>query len=558
MKQSDISSLVLQIHDRYGISRTNVDFGSLDIHVNLAMAFKDSFEALTGQNSLESRRQTWRCIRKFAKFLNENDEPVVTLPLSKDILERFRKWLTVQQLNNATRQSHMNDVKRHIAWISRNTTRLLNPKISLDVPTFSREEPEYLPVLERPVVKDVLKACYTQIDEVLARMEYGKRVLAGEGLCENDKNLHVALIRLLSLGNGRIPTQAEMSGKKGVPRKIINSYGLRNLRRLLEPTPEDVFPFYLAILIQCSGNPMAIRELKRDCVRPHPLRDDRRRIVWMKERSGREQGADFSVTKPRSAPNLIEQVLRIGERLSHRAKPSERDLLFLASGNNDVTVPCHQMLHNLLDPFIVRNKLPAFDFKQFRTAGAVYHVEETGEMGLAQSRLNHRSRSTTASYVQRPLAHSNDRLIHRFQGELIQQSTHMAVIKKEHMFPPDRWDTSSYAGTVFGFNCRDPFAGVAEGTTPGKLCMKFEGCATCPGAIVVLDDVRVIARLLKTCAVLSETHNRAVAEGWEERFRALYNGIKVIVEEDLLAKVNPHMIEKARALMGAVSVPVLE
>ncbi|GAB3468264.1 hypothetical protein GCM10027321_36540 [Massilia terrae] len=88
--------------------------------------------------------------------------------------------------------------------------------------------------------------------------------------------------------------------------------------------------------------------------------------------------------------------------------------------------------------------------------------------------------------------------------------------------------------------------------------MKFEGCATCPGAVVVLDDAVVIAKLLKTCSVLTETRNRAIAEGWEERFRKLYGGIQKIIEEDLLPQTSPRMIEKAHALVGTVKVPFLE
>jgi len=47
-------------------------------------------------------------------------------------------------------------------------------------------------------------------------------------------------------------------------------------------------------------------------------------------------------------------------------------------------------------------------------------------------------------------------------------------------------------------------------------------------------------------------------EGWLERFNALYDGVQKIIDEELLARTNPLMIEKAKSLIGYISLPVLE
>jgi len=557
--QVDTVELIVEIRDRYGVPRTVMNFSSLQLPHKLAEAIRDCFEALTGQNSVETRRQVWRCIRKFSKFLTET-ESEIALPMRPDVLVRFRNWLAGQNLGGSTCQSHFNEVRRALLWINRNSDLILHTNTVFSVPAFVRAEPEDARPLDREAIKQVLAACYAEIDQVHARMNRGRRVLAGEDLTIDERGLHVLLFKLLNIGKGVIPSQKSLKGK-GISMKEINHHGgLRNLWKLISPSAADVFPFYLAILAQCSGNPMSIRNMSRDCIRAHPLREDRRSLVWLKERSNREQIADFSVKRPRSAPILVGELLEINGRLVKHMSPSERNLLFLSNGNSRPSVPCMQLLHVLLDAFISRHNLASFDFKQLRKAGAALHFRVSNDIQVPRSRLNHRSSKTTFSYIaSNEVTQENDRLINRFQGELVAQSTTTSsrLTEKVELSQIDSGDTKN-SSTVFGFGCKDPYAGVWPGSVSGKMCMKFTSCATCPGAIVVLDDIRVVARLIKSSTELKSARQRAMEEGWMERFNALYDGVQKIIDEELLARTNPMMIEKAKSLIGYISLPTLE
>lgn len=558
--KKDGKMLLLEILDRHGEVRTTIDFNSLQLPYELAAVILDCFDALTGQNSVETRRQVWRCIRKFAKFLLEV-ESNLSLPLAPDILVRFRTWISTQSLGGATCQSHLNEVRRFLLWIYRNSESILHSNTLFNVPSFARDEPKGLPALNREAVKKILAACYVEIDEVKNRLDQGRRILLGENLVEGEKGLHRLLNRLLAVGEGAIPTQKALSGVEGISLKEVSYHGgLRNLWRVIAPSPQDVFPFYLAILTQCSGNPMAIRNMSRDCTRVHPIREDRRSLVWMKERSNREQIADFSVSRPRSAPNIVSELLEINEMLVRHAIPRDKKMLFLAKGNGQPGVPCMQMLHILLDQFIIRHDLPNFDFKQLRKAGAVLHLRVSNDIQVPRVRLNHRSSKTTVPYtMDEEIKQENDRLINRFQGELVGHSLNVNFLeKKRNESCDDLAIDAKNAVTIFGFGCKDPYSGMGPGATPGKMCMKFTSCATCPGAIVVLDDVRVVARLMKTSAELDNARRRATEEGWLQRFAMLYDGVKKIVDEELLGRASPTMLEAASSLVDFVSIPALE
>jgi hypothetical protein len=182
----------------------------------------------------------------------------------------------------------------------------------------------------------------------------------------------------------------------------------------------------------------------------------------MKERSSREQIADFSIRRPRSAPILVSKLIDINAVLVDHVHVSERDKLFLANANSRPRVPCFQMLHNLLDEFIIRHELPAFDFKQLRRAGAALHLEASNDIQSPRTRLNHRSARTTIAYATTErLGQENDRLINRFQGELVRKSltlgrTHAPRETSQVPSP----STKKSVDTVFGFGCKDPYAGA--------------------------------------------------------------------------------------------------
>ena len=541
-------SFVVAILDRHGSVRSEYDFLTLGIHVNIARAVKDAYIALHGKNSVETRRQAWRCIKRFSFFLSsEGLSQLDRLP--SNTLSNYHRWLSEQDLNNSTRQSQLNIVIAVLCWIERNSRTALQPEFRLRVPHFIRSEPNILPSLDAKTVKNILAAAYSDIDTTIAKLELLSS--SAEYLPETDECTQKILINeLLRIGNGLIPAQKVINRSgNSLSRRVVAAGGIRAIRSKIFPIPEDIFSFYIAILAQTGGNPMAIQNLKRDALRDDILRSDRKRIVWEKLRSHSEQSADFGTRRPRSAPNLIEILLSLNASLVPFATASHKDKLFLAmTKQGDVQVPCYQLFHLMLDAFIVRHKLPKFDPKQLRKTAAVLH-EQAGGIFLAKTRLNHKSIRTTFSYTKTDsLLDQNDRLILRFQGELVREAKSessktftkpsVSIVREAHTYE-----------TVFGFLCKDPFSGVAPNSTVGKMCPSFTNCSTCPGAVVPLDNPEIVARLLNSRKALLSIRVKANLDGWLERYQELYEPTLQILETDLLPKVAPSVMMLAERIV---------
>jgi hypothetical protein len=96
---------------------------------------------------------------------------------------------------------------------------------------------------------------------------------------------------------------------------------------------------------------------------------------------------------------------------------------------------------------------------------------------------------------------------------------------------------------MFGFDCRDPFAGIAPGTHRGQLCTHFLGCFTCPNAVIA-GDAPTLARLMQ-----ARDHLRAAATYLHPARRsAVYEPQLRVLEEDILTRFTADEIEHAERL----------
>jgi len=288
--------------------------------------------------------------------------------------------------------------------------------------------------------------------------------LTGEVNSSEETQLAHLILELVALGGGKIPNQKIIGkSKNALARRVTEAGGLRYLNSIIMLAPADLFPFYLAILTQTSGNPMAIRTLTRDCVQPHSFRSDLTLVCWEKPRSGTEQKVDFPIGREWSAASLVSRISRLNENLVPLVERSARNSLFLAYSHHQARVPCFQMFHHLLGDFIARHQLGLdFDFKDLRRAGARAHQKTSGSIFLVKKRLNHKSVRTTARYLdQVEIAETSDQVIFRFQGELARralQPDSEAAPREEK----ERSDKSNgHIDTIFGFKCKDPIAGIA-------------------------------------------------------------------------------------------------
>lgn len=506
----------------------------------------DALNALNGGLSLESRNQFKRHVRTFAKFLCAHK---ISTPLPDDVLLRFKQHL--MQLNNSPRynaQIHQCCL-RILKWLERNTDGIVQRLQETVSVRFYQPKIEVLPSnLQSSDLKAILRSAYQDMEDIEERFtSTWQRVVDGT-------HEHIKLIREILHEGDSLPLKKRMELRGTVLAQIQKGVGLRELRAMLFPTAADIFPYYIAILCQCSANPMAIRHLRRDCILPHPLRADRERITWDKPRAGHEQRADFNVKRPYSAPNLVRRLARLNSRLADAADEHNKTLLFIAYGNAGVTVPSWQALHGIHQNFIAKHKLKQHFLKDFRKAGAELHAAASGTLLRAKSRLNHQSVQTTRDYVSpKILAELHDDRISMHQSRLHEMTARMPIENADQTAIA-RTESSE---TVFGFTCKDPWSGIQKGEE-GKRCMKFTGCATCPGAVVILDDVHVVTRLLAAVAQLTEAKQRATKEGWLDRYNALYEATLNIIESDLLPKVSGPILERAKMTFDKKRVLFLE
>jgi hypothetical protein len=107
--------------------------------------------------------------------------------------------------------------------------------------------------------------------------------------------------------------------------------------------------------------------------------------------------------------------------------------------------------------------------------------------------------------------------------------------------PPDT------AVSMFGFNCKDPLAGIAPGSRAGEICTHFLGCFTCPNAIITAEPAS-IARLLK-----ARDHLRTASTYLHPaRFEAIYAPLLKILEEDILTRFSAAQIVSATPLCAGL------
>jgi hypothetical protein len=537
--------LTVHLTDRNGKVRSTLQFHELSLSQELASAFKSAFDSLTQPLTFESRMHVWRHIKLFSKYL-ELSKQNLDVKIRGDILLTFRYWLAGTPSTDGYKRTVLNQISSIVVWCSRNEHDLIHGDLRTDMSRFhvvkkKREKSK----LGEKEIKSILDAAYREIDEIVTRITSAWSDTPNASRSRDYSLAH----ELASLQSDKspFPKQKELSGlHPSLHRKVDKSGGLKFLSALLYPSPSDIFPFYLAILCQCSANPMAMRQLKVDCVRPHPLRPDRSRIVWSKNRSGYEQKADFSNQRSRSAPRLVENLKELTARMRPYASESDKQLLFIGCWSGRVQVPSWQTLHCYLDDFIERHNLPKFDFKDLRIAGAELHRTTTGTILGAARRLNHREASTTSIYISDEVARDrNDIIVAEAQNELL-SVIKSGTISAKPIVPTKRSENG--AETVFGFKCLDPYAGIAAGSSQGALCTKFSACATCPGSIIPLDDVNIVAKLMKAMEQLVDAKKRATNQGWLERYMILYEPTRQIIERDLLPRVAEHVKEKAIAI----------
>jgi len=526
------------------------NFATLGISNTLAITFQRSFKDQFGHLSPLTIKQSFSGVRTFCRYLCEvHGNGLEQLPLT--VLHDFSSWLQASERAKSTVQTVQNIAITLVVYAARAKMSGVPNNTDTNIPTVQREAITSNNTISEQLKSRVLAACYEEIEKIEERLLSGRKEL--ESAKHGHKTeLGEVLLSALCASGGKPVTQHDCLSIKGTISRRALSIGVKTINSYLFLNHRFLLPFYLAVLADTGGNPESIHEVNRDCFIPHPTNADLVLFVWQKRRAHAENFAGYSVTKEWSAAGVAKKLQKITENIVDLLPPSQRDYLFVAAGKAGASRGCSQTLHNNLTEFRSQHKLEHFTFKQFRSRAAEEAYERRGYVQDAQRRLNHKSPSTTQQYLaSTTIKTQHEKTIGSFAGLL--EKTARDFRKSE----VGTSNSSTVASTVFGFDCKDPLAGVAKGSTKGRPCDQFFSCSTCPGAIVVLDDLNVIANLVHTAEHLTNERVRAAAEGWTHRFDLLWGPTYRVITEELLPLVTQEIKDLARKV-PVLALPRLE
>jgi integrase len=535
-----------------------LDFEAAGFPETVAEAVARAFVALQGGNTVESQNANWRLIRKFGNFLAQKHGDIKKIPA--DSLKRFDSFLAESGDAQKTRGAAYNAAYRLLNWLLRNAKQTIDHSIRLDRSqgaslakslSKSRDEPP-----DEALVTRILSCCYEEITAA----EIVREKIRSVPLNTQPNVFSDILLFLLKVGGGYLPTMEQLSAVPGGinVKRILGSFGgAREIYSQYYISISELFPYYLAILVQASANPQSLLKADKDCIVEIPFRQDLERFVWNKNRSGRLQTPDFSKNKEWAAPNIARKLLAQNSELRGLAPLIYRDALFICRTHGmEVSLPSWQSIHTCLKEFRAKHELPHFNLTDLRRAGALMHHKAGRSILAAQQRLQHKSPIVTQRYTAlEDLSVQHQQNIRRFQGLMLQAAG--KVLTPSRGVPWVGKSEEGKAETLFGFQCSDPLAGLAEGSRPGVPCPKFQQCSSCSGAIVVVDDPSNVARLISASEHLSAERERAIREGWSKRFDLLYQPTIDVLRSDIFPAISKSVWQRALTI-ASLPLPRLE
>jgi len=568
--------------DAWGELEQTFCFGELGLPRDFAVALAEAFRGHYAGLAPSTRRTVYKNLRYLSRWLEEDGQNMRLAQFDTAAFTRFVAWLgtyrptSSERLSIRSRRTIATGIKMLALWIQRHYPEQLPAR--LDIPALAEDvrsvekAPEH--VLPEHELKAILQACYDEISVAWARFELGQRVLTpGADITDVDPHL-VTLIRQLSgIDNGTVPARGALIAAGVSTNRLYGLGGLRRMSEYLRLTTDTLAPFFVALAIQTGANPEALRRIRRDCLVPHPLDDQRMIVEWSKPRAGntvkRIQRRSFDTRRPHAAPRMIEQLLAMTARGAAQTKPQDQAHLFVvkAEGAKGVYTMPTGTLRSVICRFIARSNqriafwndahpakptpyLPDFSLSMLRGSVANAHYVATGgNIQHVQKLLNHQHIATTEHYIGGEAAA-------RLQQKTMARVQQLMVSWVTVTEPVPTSDHPDGAAHCFSHQCLHPFDPPEElssgTTTPGRVCPGFAGCLACPGLVIPI-DVEHLGRLLAAKARLEEARNRLDPHRW----RSLYGPTYQAITADILPDFPPDLFPEAQALLPALP-PLIE
>ena len=538
------------------VLRTVVDFSSMSSPEDVRLAFAEAFWAHFGVQSVRGILANWFYVKTFDRFARETGTPKRLADLDRDLLLRYIEWLNKQcgpdgqPWTKSFRSYAYGALRTMLQWLERCRPGII---ASIEYPfnpfPFRNRDRTPLSKLTPRELRALLKACEADIAQIRAAREAGaeQQRSGADGTPETLGGLLRYIDRRFG---GILPIARDRQRHKAVQVALARFGGIKQVEPFIYPRAESLLPYYLAILIHSAGNPDAIADLRRDCLQSLPLLDDRQALVWFKPRANSFQRRTFSATQPFDPPALVRDIVQWNDRLRALAPAEQCQRLFLYKGRVGVTALTSAAVKHMLKGFCERHGLRRFSLVSIRPSVLSSFYRATGDLRRTKSIANHSNLATTVRYIDGPEVQAQHRervatLQTAFVGHFVERT---AAVFAARRAPTTTASASRPAGKVvsmFGFDCMDPFAGVAPGTHPGELCTHYMGCFTCPNAVIP-PDPPTLARLLQ-----ARDHLRgAAATLHPARWEAFYAPQLRVLEEDILPRFSAQELAAAAPLVA--------
>jgi hypothetical protein len=544
-----------------------IDFSSLHLPATVSYALAESFWNHKGVRSYSTLRTYWYNLKIFGRFAAETHTLRSLSDVRSELLVRYIEWLNTQRgrggqpWSKGTRYSIYMSLHTLLQWLQRCRPGVLGEiEFPFNPFPWKNRDVRRVDTLSAQDLRAILKACEHDITRLRALRENAEQEMAAtRASCLDSISTLGQLLQVIDQRfGGMLPPWRVLSGPGFAAfRHALQRYGgSTRVRQCLYPLGESLLPYYLAILIHTAGNPEAIAHLDCDCLQPVPLLDDRELLVWAKARAGALQRRSFRSTDSFEPPTLVREILQWTRRLRPLVSTAHRSRLFLFRANDHVTALSASLANKLVTAsFLARHHLPPFSLASIRPSVLTVFYRVSGDLRQVKAIANHAHLSTTVGYVQAPEVAAQNRVrvaalqsafVGHIEGPKLNESLPKDI---QHIRPsaPGAPPLAGAAVSMFGFDCKDAFAGIAPGTRRGELCGNFLGCFTCPNAVITADAAS-LARLLQ-----AREHLRA-AGGYVHpaRWEAIYAPQLRILEEDILTRFSARELTAAEPLCGAL------
>jgi hypothetical protein len=546
------------------VGQTIIDFATLNLPPDVRVPFAQAFWSHYGPRP--TAIYAWQRLQTFGRFLLETQALRTFSDVTPTLLVRYIEWLSRQcdasgrPWTKTTRAQRYTTLRVLLQWLERCRPGLWEP---LDYPSnpFPWRNRECQPrrKLSARQLREILTACEQDIVAARALRERVKQERADAVVHQDPRHSLGALLACIEERfEGIVPSMRTLlgAGNWKLSRSIKQHGGIRAVEPYLYPDSDALLPYYLAILIHTAGNPEAIANLTEDCLQPIPLLEDRELLVWSKPRAKGLQRRAFRSSATYEPPTLIREILEWTSTLRAHASVAHRCHLFLAKSLLHVSAVSYDDFLRPLKTFQHRHGLCRFNFGSIRPSVLTVIYQASGDLRQVKAVANHAHVATTVGYVdgpevqaqnQRRVATLQQAFLGHFSSPPADDSSEPTSARTHGRRPTKANVPAGTVVSMFGFGCKDPFAGIAPGTRRGELCTNFLGCLTCPNAIIA-SDARTAARLLQ-----ARDHLRAAAAQLHPaRWEAIYAPQLRILEEDILTAFHAHDLRQAEQWLGTL------